>query len=306
LFIFFVIGCQALTPPYPSAKDWPKPPASGDTPPLQTYPLAPMIANQALVAHQFINTTYNNTQYTGHLLTIANPIGHWSIVPPIGGCGNRVNTTVTATQANCIGASNGGFFDMDTGACIGNVVSYGDAIQIPCNNNANFGVTKSNKALIGYMTPSQLQTMNNSDGIWHLVQGVVWIVRNSTDYVNESAAIEGVDSSFILEAAPRVCVGHNAAGQLMVMEIDGNETLIQGPNLYQMAALALQFGFVNAVNLDGGGSATIDWQGNLCSSCGVLYDPCTTDEAPTDEAPPKVQGNSDDCQRAVTTITCFG
>jgi N-acetylglucosamine-1-phosphodiester alpha-N-acetylglucosaminidase len=259
--------------------------------------LAPAISPTAYVVHEFINTTYNNTAYTGHLITIANPIGHYSIVPPVGGCGTVSNTTVTASKTGCIAASNAGFFDTTTYACIGNVVSNGIPIQLPCTSHANFGITKSNKALIGYMTSSQLQTVNSSDMILQLVQGQVWIVQNSADWVNASAAIEGVSSSFLLEAAPRVCIGHNSVGQIMVMEIDGNESLYQGPNLYQMAALALQFGFVNAVNLDGGGSSTIDWEGTLCSSCGILYDTCTGE--------PKAQGNDDDCQRAVTTINCF-
>jgi N-acetylglucosamine-1-phosphodiester alpha-N-acetylglucosaminidase len=295
LFSTLLVITSAELRPYPNDIF----PLMGNTAggPLDFFAMNPDTSNVAQISHKFVNQTVKgfNYTFTGHLLTLSNPIGHFSILPPNGGCGNRVNTTVTAETNGCLAATNGGFFNMDTGACIGNIVSNGTAIELPATANANFGVLKNNSFLIGYMTSDQIASVNASSQIMQLISGSVWIVRNGADYVNESASFEGTSASFIAEAAPRVCIGHDKMGQLLILEIDGNESLDQGPDLHTFANFAISFGFVNAVNIDGGGSSTVDVHNTLCSSCGLLYDTCVN----------AAFGSADTCQRAVTTITCL-
>ena len=87
--------------------------------------------------------------------------------------------------------------------------------------------------------------------------------------------------------APRTAIGHNAAGQLMLYQVDGKDGT--GVGLSRMADDLIMFGAVNAINLDGGGSTTFVLDG-------------TVTNYPTDYCE---SGYSlFRCERAVTSITC--
>lgn len=53
-------------------------------------------------------------------------------------------------------------------------------------------------------------------------------MRNGEVYINESILIEKFDYGFIWEKAPRVAIGHDAEGNLLIFEVDGNEFLNKG------------------------------------------------------------------------------
>lgn len=57
-------------------------------------------------------------------------------------------------------------------------------------------------------------------------------------------------------AAPRVAIGNDINGNLMILQVNGYEPQKLGLNVYEMTDLLLFLGFQNAINLDGGGSAT--------------------------------------------------
>ncbi|XP_048240265.1 N-acetylglucosamine-1-phosphodiester alpha-N-acetylglucosaminidase-like [Haliotis rufescens] len=84
----------------------------------------------------------------------------------------------------------------------------------------------------------------------------------------------------------RVAVGHDKDGRILIAHVDvakGNT----GVDLHEMASILLDLGFVNAINLDSGGSATTVINGTLVSH-------------PSDECPDKIFN----CERQVTTILC--
>jgi exopolysaccharide biosynthesis protein len=55
------------------------------------------------------------------------------------------------------------------------------------------------------------------------------------------------------QVAPRTMVGHDAAGRVLVVAVEGSERDHRGLTIYAMADLAAYLGMVNAVNLDGKG-----------------------------------------------------
>ena len=57
---------------------------------------------------------------------LKNPLGHFSFREPEGGCGaNRRQASLTAAHDGCTVATNGGFFDVHNGDCLGTLISDG-------------------------------------------------------------------------------------------------------------------------------------------------------------------------------------
>lgn len=55
---------------------------------------------------------------------------------------------------------------------------------------------------------------------------------------------------------PRTAAGIDADGRILLMVVDGRQSDSRGVSLEELAALMLEFGAVDALNLDGGGSST--------------------------------------------------
>jgi N-acetylglucosamine-1-phosphodiester alpha-N-acetylglucosaminidase len=62
----------------------------------------------------------------------------------------------------------------------------------------------------------------------------------------------------------RTAIGHNAAGEILLLQLDGQSN-VRGKTLYEVADLLISYGAVNAINLDGGGSSTYVTNGILSS-----------------------------------------
>ncbi len=88
-----------------------------------------------------------------------------------------------------------------------------------------------------------------------------------------------------MQKAPRTGLGWDADGRLLLLQIDGEEDVNAGMDLYQFADLFISVGAVNAVNLDGGGSSVTVVGGEVASK-------------------PTCDDTSRICVRRVTTIVC--
>ena len=62
----------------------------------------------------------------------------------------------------------------------------------------------------------------------------------------------------------RTAVGHNAAGEVLLLQLDG-ESNVRGKSLYDVADLLISYGAINAINLDGGGQSAFATNGILSS-----------------------------------------
>lgn len=234
---------------------------------------------------------------TGYFTFVNSPLKTVSILEPLkpGGCSHLYIATVqeSARSRKCLVAQNGGFFDPDTGRCFGNVVSDGKLVQNTMGiQNAQFGIKKDGTLVFGYL--SEADVLDKENPFVQLVSGVVWLLRNGTVYVNESqtAEVSGAQKTgsfeyFVNVVSARTVVGHDKYGRLILFHVDG-QTGDRGLSLWEVATFLKSHGVINAINLDGGGSATVILNGTLAS---YPSDHCSSD--------PMWR-----CPRAVSTIVC--
>ncbi|NXM91842.1 NAGPA acetylglucosaminidase, partial [Oenanthe oenanthe] len=210
----------------------------------------------------------------GHFTFVRNPLRTFSVLEPggAGGClaQRRVPVEETAKLSKCLVAQNGGYFNMDTGECLGNVVSDGKLVRNSGGlQNAQFGIRKDGTLVFGYL--SEEDVLDQSNPFVQLVSGVVWLLRNGEVYINQSRVAEcgdtqttGTFDKFINVISARTAVGHDHQGQLVLVHVDG-QTESRGVSLWEMADFLKQQGVINAINLDGGGSATLVLNGTLAN-----------------------------------------
>ncbi|KAG5842512.1 hypothetical protein ANANG_G00178410 [Anguilla anguilla] len=211
---------------------------------------------------------------TGHMTFVNNPLQTVSVLEPggAGGCGiGRLETVErTSRPKKCLYSQNGGYFRTKTGQCLGNVVSDGTLVRNSKGiQNAQFGIKKDGTLVFGYL--SEEDVLDTENPFVQLVSGVVWLLRNGSTYITESTAVEceeteetGHFPEFVNTVSARTAVGHDRDGRLVLFHIDG-QTGIRGMNLWQVAEFLKDQGVVNAINLDGGGSATYVVDGSLAS-----------------------------------------
>nr|XP_054500031.1 N-acetylglucosamine-1-phosphodiester alpha-N-acetylglucosaminidase isoform X3 [Agelaius phoeniceus] len=210
----------------------------------------------------------------GHFTFVRNPLSTFSVLEPggAGGCRaqRRAPVEETAKLRKCLVAQNGGYFNMETGECLGNVVSDGRLVRDSGGlQNAQFGIRKDGTMVFGYL--SEEDVLDQSNPFVQLVSGVVWLLRDGELYINQSRAAEcgdiqstGTFDRFINVISARTAVGHDRQGRLVLVHVDG-QTESRGVSLWEMAEFLKQQGVINAINLDGGGSATLVLNGTLAN-----------------------------------------
>nr|CAG4717276.1 unnamed protein product [Naegleria fowleri] len=238
-----------------------------------------------------------NQKVSGNLLRVkVVNRGHFQIIAPYGRCCQpkqvqRPSRTIVLWQQMQD-------FFVPHGYCIGRVISNGKLLNSASGHNAVFGfIDNANhpQYLYGYLNETDLAKLNPTQ----LVQGALWLVREGKSFVNESIKIEKTSQGFCDLAAPRVAIGNDINGNLMILQVNGYEPQKLGLNVYEMTDLLLFLGFQNAINLDGGGSATTFIEGypTLFNTCS---DSCSEIEG--NMCPNAKIGR---CERHVTTIVCL-
>lgn len=103
---------------------------------------------------------------------------------------------------------------------------------------------------------------------WTQVQQAVGgrprILKDGKEHID--LAYEKVGASFSTTRHPRSAVGITADGKLMLVTVDGRQSVSRGISLSDLAALMKRLGAVDAINLDGGGSTTLSYRGMLLNS----------------------------------------
>nr|XP_054748257.1 N-acetylglucosamine-1-phosphodiester alpha-N-acetylglucosaminidase-like [Lytechinus pictus] len=232
----------------------------------------------------------------GHIVWVKNPARTVSVLEPYdsGGCTNLHRATVVASakQENCMVAVNAGFFNTRTGDCYGNVVTNGKLVQSSGGlQNAHFGIRADGTIVFGYL--SEEDVLQKENPFIQLVGGVGWLLRDGEIYVEESRNAEckdveesGTVDQFFNMLSARVAVGSDDEGHLVLAVIDG-QSKVRGLSLSSFASWLLSHGVKNAINLDGGGSATFVINGTVANN-------------PSDHC----QNSAYRCPRQVSTIIC--
>jgi exopolysaccharide biosynthesis protein len=222
-----------------------------------------------------------------------------SFLPPAGGCPGLKTVEDSAREFKCDVATNAGFFNPSTGDCYGNLVSDGRIIQLFGTENVNFGIRKDGSVVVGYMAPSDIVRIGQLGGGWkQLIQGMGWLVRNGKPYLkffreDFSHQMTGDPDFFVRVKAPRLALGVNLEGHIMLLQFDGDENVRgYGADLMQMAKYFIKYGnILHAVNLDGGSSDSVMIHGVTVNA---PMEPCHNHAAPAPF-----------CQRPVATVLCF-
>ena len=109
------------------------------------------------------------------------------------------------------------------------------------------------------------------------VGGGPWLLRDSKVWIDTVA--EGFSlAGFERAKHPRTAIGLTADRKLLLVTVDGRQTISGGINLPDLAALMKRLGAVSAINLDGGGSTTLSVKGIVVNA------PCEGDERPVADA----------------------
>lgn len=112
--------------------------------------------------------------------------------------------------------------------------------------------------IIGRMTPRQAIAKGIRDCVsWHpmlIVNGVPANVTGTGGGVN-----------------PRTAIGQRADGAVLLLIIDGRQTHSLGATLSDLVNVFVEYGAVNAANLDGGGSTVFYYEGEIKNKISSIY-----------------------------------
>ena len=141
-------------------------------------------------------------------------------------------------KGEVIAASSGDYFNKDTGTPLGNLVIEGNVLN-SSQTEPFFAVLKDGSRVIRDVNGSTSDVAEAVGGAWYLVRDG----KNIMDHTYP-------------DREPRQVIGICEDGTVVIINADGREPASGGLNIYDTAEVALQQGCVNAINLDGGGSAS--------------------------------------------------
>ena len=162
-----------------------------------------------------------------HTFSVLEPGGKGGCSWSYGGSRKTVGDTVSSRGSGCRLAANAGYFSMLSGECLGNVVSDGRIVRTTGDEqNANFGIREDGTIVVGYIPDEDI--LNTTNPFRQLLTGIVWLVRNGTNFVNESKKLEceshegtGRMDTFVDVLSARTALGHDAQGRLVLAQIEG-------------------------------------------------------------------------------------
>ncbi len=97
------------------------------------------------------------------------------------------------------------------------------------------------------------------EGVNHIISGGPYLIKNNEIYVDMTAQ----KLASIGGRNPRTAIGYTKENHLVMVTADGREGSSIGLTLFELANLMKEFGCVNAMNLDGGGSTVMYVKGQV-------------------------------------------
>jgi len=180
----------------------------------------------------------------GRIAFIDKPLHTMSVLEPrnVGGCESPsyfvggtlsvVSDSIKQIKSKCKVAINAGFFNPDNGKCLGNIISSLRVVQTQDIQLANFGIREDGTIVTGYISKEDI--FNATVPFKQLISGVVWLVRNGSNFVNESKMLEcdenqrtGKMQTFIDVVSARTAIGHTKDGKLVIAQVEG-QTQVYG------------------------------------------------------------------------------
>lgn len=166
-------------------------------------------------------------------------------------------TSVTAAENNAILAVNGDYYGANSsGYVIRNGVVYRDSIREDASNG-DLAIYKDGSFKIIYedqVSANQLV----EDGVVNLLAFGPSLVENGEITVDTNTEVGQAMAS-----NPRTAIGIIDENHYIIVVSDGRTSESKGLSLYQMAEVMKSYGVKTAYNLDGGGSSTFYFNGQV-------------------------------------------
>ena len=173
--------------------------------------------------------------------------------------GNNVTakTSETAANNNAILAVNGDYYGANTtGYVIRNGVVYRDTVRED-SSNGDLAIYKDGSFKIIYEDQVSADQLVK-DGVVNLLAFGPSLVENGEIVVDTNSEVGQSMSS-----NPRTAIGIIDENHYIIIVSDGRTSESEGLSLYQMAEIMKSYGVKTAYNLDGGGSSTLYFTGQV-------------------------------------------
>ena len=173
--------------------------------------------------------------------------------------GNNVTakTSETAANNNAILAVNGDYYGANTtGYVIRNGVVYRDTVRED-SSNGDLAIYKDGSFKIIYEDQVSADQLVK-DGVVNLLAFGPSLVENGEIVVDTNSEVGQSMSS-----NPRTAIGIIDENRYIIIVSDGRTSESEGLSLYQLAEIMKSYGVKTAYNLDGGGSSTLYFTGQV-------------------------------------------
>lgn len=220
------------------------------------------VAEEPIEFHEVSGATYK-----GIMMIVKDPsrviVGTSAPVYAEGTPGKKVADMI-ASYGGIGGVNAGGFEDPqgagDGGIPKGVVISEGTLrFGNPESTYEIIGINQENVLVVGSMTTSQAMEMGIRDAVSF---GPVLVVNGEATRASQGGGLN-----------PRTAIGQRKDGAILLLVIDGRQSSSLGASYSDITEIMLDFGAVNAANLDGGSSSVMYYEGELLNSCSSLYGP---------------------------------
>ena len=166
-------------------------------------------------------------------------------------------TSVTAAENNAILAVNGDYYGANsTGYVIRNGVVYRDTVRED-SSNGDLAIYKDGSFKIIYEDEISAEQLVK-DGVVNLLAFGPSLVENGEITVDTNSEV-----GQSMASNPRTAIGIIDENHYIIVVSDGRTSESEGLSLYQLAEVMKSYGVKTAYNLDGGGSSTLYFNGQV-------------------------------------------
>ena len=203
-------------------------------------------------------TTVNNTQvYVADITLSSSDYLKTAFAQNAYGTNVTAKTSVTAADNNAILAVNGDYYGANsTGYVIRNGVVYRDTVRED-SSNGDLAIYKDGSFKIIYEDQISAEQLVN-DGVVNLLAFGPALVENG-----EIAVDTNTEVGQAMASNPRTAIGIIDENHYIIVVSDGRTSESEGLSLYQLAEVMKSYGVKTAYNLDGGGSSTLYFNGQV-------------------------------------------
>ncbi|GHU10621.1 exopolysaccharide biosynthesis protein [Spirochaetia bacterium] len=192
--------------------------------------------------------------YRGYIIKIEDP-RRLNLVPAWEEGGSLLETLVAERQ--CLGGVNGGGYrdDKRRGLPWGTVIIGGELVSACTEHREHTigGLTRDYKLAVGRMGEQEIRDQRYE---WAFEFGPVLIMNGEKTALN----------SYSGGLAPRSAIGQTREGHILLVVVDGRQASSIGATYQDIQTILYANGAINAIELDGGSSSCMVYQGKLVNS----------------------------------------